>query len=123
MLFRSLCPPPGGLSECIVHDGDVPCVDPFVNRHLVGDDFALGCSACSCSVSGVCKATVTFSSQQTCAVEATVTVDNACDVPSPTGGSYSYYAYQPNLASASCAITAKATPNITLVGPRTVCCR
>jgi hypothetical protein len=119
---------PAGFDVCIHKDGDEPtCPAGFATRRaVVGSDFTLGCSACTCDVNGpsACTGTsIKLYNDSSCATEkASFVADGNCGQVQNPGSTVSYAKYVGTLTKACTATGTKAaTP--TLAQKTTICCK
>lgn len=118
---------PAGATACIAHDGDVPCPSgPFSARlGVFGDDLVLACSACgSCTVAAQCgAATLRYYGDASCTSQtASVPMNGTCS-PTNASGFQIAYAYDAPVIGVSCAASGASSPSVSLISPRTLCCR
>ncbi len=119
---------PAGFAACIVKSGDEPtCPTGFASkRTVVGQDFTLGCSACTCDVNGPSKctgATLSYYSDVACTkLVTTGPVNGLCNANQNAGASANHFKYSATLQQSCAAAGAKtATPALNQLS--TVCCK
>jgi hypothetical protein len=119
---------PVGFSACVVKVGNEPtCPTGFTaQRTLVGADFTLGCSSCSCDVNGpsTCTgATLKYYSDSACNnVVTSGPADGVCNANQNVGQTANHFKYAATLNRVCTASGAK-TAAPALAQPTTVCCK
>jgi hypothetical protein len=118
---------PKGFAACIVKDGVEPtCPTGFATtRTVVGSDFTLACSACTCSLgASTCTgATLAYYADTACSTLVTTgPADGACNLNQSVGSTVSAFKYAATL-NRVCSATGTKTPAPTLVNTKTVCCK
>jgi hypothetical protein len=119
---------PLGFSACVVKAGDQPtCPAGFgAQRTLVGADFSLGCSSCSCDVNGASScagAKLSYYSDTQCnSLVTTGPVNGACNANQNKGSSANHFKYSAVLTQA-CKASGSKTASPTLAQTSTVCCK
>ncbi len=113
---------------CVVKDGNEPtCPTGFAaKRTVVGNDFTLGCSACTCDVNGASSCVggmLRYYSDSQCTTQvASVSANNTCNLQTGSGTFATYFKYSATLTKV-CSSTGPKTAAPALVGVSTVCCK
>ncbi|HEY8075402.1 MAG TPA: hypothetical protein VIF62_14860 [Labilithrix sp.] len=112
-----------GLRACASADGDVPCPNGFSFRRVVGTDFDVACGNCAaCSVTATaCSGTTTFYTDNACNNGLKAFASGAC--LSAAGASFSSYKWSGSATGTACNPSGPPHGTVTLVGPRTICCK
>jgi hypothetical protein len=115
---------PPGSSACIGRDGDHPCPAGWTTRSLVGTDFSLTCSSCTCQGSANCtNARINFFSDPNCATALiSFAVDGTCQ-PTNGVGAIGSFTYAATAGNPMCTANGPRTATVALTGTRTLCCK
>ena len=118
---------PLGFSACVVKTGNEPtCPAGFTaQRTVVGGDFTLGCSACSCDVnaSTCTAATLAYYSDGQCNNLVTSgPVDGVCNANQNVGNNANHFKYAATV-NAVCTAAGSKPAAPALAQPTTVCCK
>ena len=115
---------PAGSSACVVRDGDQTCPVGWTTRSLVGTDFSLACSSCTCQGSATCtNARINFFSDPSCGTALiSFAVDGTCQ-PTNAVGAIGSFTYTATAGNPTCTANGSRTATVALTGTRTLCCK
>jgi len=126
-----VCSPPtcvdacqgAGFKTCLLAPGDMACPAEAPEKHLVGTDVNLTCSACGCSAVGPssCAGTWTLYSDAACATLIDTVPPNVCTATTQT--TIRSYKWTPVPVTVTCTPTPPNPGVAALVGTTTLCCK